>query len=75
MIALTRINQAIFYLNPDLIKFIEENPDTTIELTNGDRMLVREPAETVINRIVAYRVRIIHEARDRGQASNSPSQP
>ena len=58
MIKLTRINQAEFFLNPDHIKLIEENPDTTIQLMNGERLLVSEAAEVVIDRIVDYRVRV-----------------
>ena len=58
MIKLTRINQAEFFLNPDHIKLIEENPDTTIQLMNGERLLVSEAAEVVIERIVDYRVHI-----------------
>lgn len=58
MIKLTRINQTAFFLNPDQIKTIEEKPDTTIELLNGERLLVRETAEIVVERILAYRVRI-----------------
>ena len=58
MIKLTRINQAEFFLNPDHIKLIEENPDTIIQLMNGERLLVSEAAAVVIERIVDYRVRI-----------------
>ncbi len=61
MIKLTRINQAEFFLNPDHIKTIEERPDTTIELMNGERLLVREDAETVVERIVVYRGRIARQ--------------
>lgn len=61
MIHLTRINQKHFFLNPDLIKIIEENPDTTIELVNGERLLVLEHAETVIERIIAYRARVARQ--------------
>ncbi|WP_051553692.1 flagellar FlbD family protein [Desulfobulbus elongatus] len=63
MIKLTRLNNSAFYLNPDLIKSIEETPDTIIELINADHILVREKAEDVIDRIVAYRVRIIRLSR------------
>lgn len=66
MIKLTRINQAEFFLNPDHIKTIEEKPDTTIELMNGERLLVREEAEIVVERIVAYRVRIARRIADPG---------
>jgi len=60
MIKLTRLNNSTVYINPDLIKSIEETPDTIISLANGDHYLVREKAEEVIDKIVAYRVRIIH---------------
>jgi flagellar protein FlbD len=63
MIPLTRLNGSPLYLNPDLMKSIEENPDTTIELLNGDRILVRETAEEIVDRIVAYRVRIVQQSQ------------
>jgi flagellar protein FlbD len=63
MIKLTRLNNSEFYLNPDLIKNIEETPDTIIELINTDHLLVREKAEVIISKIVAYRVRIIQQSR------------
>lgn len=59
MIKLTRLNKSEFYLNPDLIKSIEETPDTIIKLINDDHFLVREKAEVVIDKIVAFRVKIL----------------
>jgi len=63
MIKLTRLNNSEFYLNPDLIKSIEETPDTIIELINDDHILVREKAEEIVDRIVAYRIRIVRQSR------------
>jgi flagellar protein FlbD len=63
MIKLTRLNQMEFYLNPDLIKSIEEKPDTTIKLVNDDNILVCEKAVEVVDRIVAFRVRVLRESR------------
>ncbi len=63
MIKLTRLNHSELYLNPDLIKTLEETPDTIITLLNDDHYLVRERAEEVIDKIVAYRVRILHQSR------------
>ena len=63
MIKLTRFNQSEFYLNPDLVKTIEETPDTVITLINDDHYLVREKAKEVIERIVAYRVRILQQSQ------------
>lgn len=59
MIKLTRLNHSEFYLNPDLIKAIEQTPDTIITLVNDDHILVREQTEEIIDRIVDFRVRII----------------
>lgn len=63
MIKLTRLNASPVYLNPDLIKTIEEHPDTTIELLNGDRILVREKGAEIVDKIVEYRVRIVRQSR------------
>jgi len=63
MIKLTRLNNSTIYLNPDLIKSIEETPDTIISLVNDDHYLVREKTEEIIDKIVSYRVRIIHQSR------------
>ena len=50
MILLTRLNQASFYLNPDLIEHLEATPDTVITMTTGHRYVVREGAEEVVER-------------------------
>jgi|GEM_PF-1083497 len=63
MIKLTRLNKSEFYLNPDLIKSIEETPDTIIKLINDDHFLVQEKAEVVIDKIVAFRVKILQLSR------------
>ena len=63
MIKLTRLNHSEFYLNPDLIKAIEQTPDTIITLVNDDHILVREQTEEIIDRIVDFRVRILRLAR------------
>ena len=55
MIQLTRLNGNPIALNSDLIKFVENAPDTVITLINGEKVIVRETSEDVINRIVAFR--------------------
>ena len=41
-------------LNADLIKIIEQKPDTIITLVNGDHIVVREPMRDVIERVIEY---------------------
>ena len=55
MIQLTRLNNSPLVVNSDLIKFVEQSPDTVITLVNGEKILVRERADEVINRIVEFR--------------------
>jgi flagellar protein FlbD len=55
MIQLTRLNNSPLIVNSDLIKFVERSPDTVITLINGEKILVREAAEKVLERIVRFR--------------------
>jgi flagellar protein FlbD len=58
MIWLTRLNKVPLVLNSDMIEHIEVTPDTVITLTNGQICRVRESAQEVVSRIVAFRRRI-----------------
>jgi flagellar protein FlbD len=58
MIRVTRINNQSILLNSDLIEQIETVPDTTIALTTGQRLFVRETADEILSRIVEFRRRI-----------------
>lgn len=55
MIRLTRLNNRPLVVNSDLIKFIENAPDTVITLVSGEKIVVLETAQEVIDRIVEYR--------------------
>jgi flagellar protein FlbD len=55
MIQLTRLNNHPLVVNSDLIKFVEQAPDTVITLVNGDKIVVRESAEDVLGRVVQFR--------------------
>jgi len=55
VIHLTRLNSQELAVNSDLIKFIERAPDTVVTLTTGEKIIVRESTEQVIERIIAFR--------------------
>jgi flagellar protein FlbD len=55
MIQLTRLNNHPLVVNSDLIKFVEQAPDTVITLMNGDKIVVRESAQDVLERVVQFR--------------------
>jgi flagellar protein FlbD len=58
MIRLTRINETAFYVNGELIAFIDVTPDTVLTLTTGEKVRVRERAEEVVERVVEYKRRL-----------------
>ena len=55
MITLTKLNGTKFVLNCDLIETIQENPDTTIRLSNGNVYIVKEPSDMVVSLTSDYR--------------------
>lgn len=54
MITLTRLNGKRFVLNAELIRTVEQNPDTVITLQAGDHVIVRESLEEIVERAVEY---------------------
>jgi uncharacterized protein YlzI (FlbEa/FlbD family) len=55
MIQLTRLNNHPLAVNSDLIKFVEQAPDTVITLVNGEKIVVREGAQEVLERVIQFR--------------------
>ncbi|MGC9158406.1 MAG: flagellar FlbD family protein [Terracidiphilus sp.] len=59
MIELTRLNGTPMVLNSDLIKTAEASPDTMLTLINGEKLIVREECAEVMERVIAYRARLL----------------
>jgi flagellar protein FlbD len=59
MIQLTRLNNHPLMVNSDLIKFVEQAPDTVLTLVNGEKIVVLESSEQVLQRIVEFRRTIL----------------
>ena len=58
MLEVTRLNGEKIVINSDLIEYIDANPDTTINLTNGNRFVVKENLDEVVKRVVNYKKEI-----------------
>lgn len=54
MIKLSRLDGEPFVLNADLIRYVECRPDTFITLTTGERLVVAESMDEVVDRAVRY---------------------
>lgn len=62
MIELTRLNGNKFRVNPDLIKYFEATPDTTMTLVTGEKLLVMESCEEVAERAAEHRAEVLRSA-------------
>jgi len=54
MIKLTQLGGEPFVLNADLIRYVESRPDTYITLVSGDRIVVKETMDEVVERSLKY---------------------
>lgn len=55
MIKVTRFNHTELIVNAEMIEFVEHTPDTVITMITGRKVLVLEPADEVVARVIAYR--------------------
>jgi flagellar protein FlbD len=55
LIRLTHFNGQKYYLNADIIISVESTPDTVITMMNDQKVLVKEKADEVVKKIVAYK--------------------
>ena len=55
MIWLHRLNRVPFVLNAEMIVHMEVTPDTVIFLTDGQKIVVSEAAEEVVDLVRQYR--------------------
>ena len=58
MIWVTRLNGEKFVINSDHIEIVEANPDTVITLTNGDKYIVKESVDEIIEKVIEFRRKI-----------------
>lgn len=54
MIVLTRLNGARFVVNAEMIRTVEQRPDTTIVLANGETLIVKETMDDVVTKAIEY---------------------
>ncbi len=58
MIRVTHLNGKPFIMNAELVKYVEEMPDTVVTMRDGERIVVRESAQEVVARAVDYGMKV-----------------
>ncbi len=59
MIAVTKLNDHSMMINAELIEILESNPDTTITMTTGRKIIVKETVEELVQKVVQYKQKIV----------------
>lgn len=76
MIRLTRINHVSMLLNSDLIEHAEATPDTVISLSDGQKFVVLESLDEVVDLVVEFRRtindRFCRQQMDRRRREDEP---
>jgi len=57
MIKLTRLDGETFVLNAELIRYVESRPDTFVTLSSGERLVVSESMDRVVDLALEYQQR------------------
>jgi flagellar protein FlbD len=55
MIELLKLNGMVVFVNPDLIRFVEQSPDTLLVFGDGKTLLVKNKPQEVLDKIIEYR--------------------
>ena len=63
MIKLKKLNGFEIIVNAELIESVEATPDTVINLSTGNRFIVRDSVDEVVARVVEYKKRVYSERR------------
>lgn len=62
MILVTRLNGAVFALNPDLVERADCTPDTVVTLVDGTKYVIAESVPEFIDSVRHYRASLIAQA-------------
>ena len=59
MIKVNRLNGKEFVVNCELIMYMEETPDTVITLTTGQKIVVADKIDDIIDKVIEYKAKIL----------------
>lgn len=58
MIEVMRLDGKIYWVNPHMIESMESNPDLTLTMLSGKKLVLKNSPSEVIEKIIAYRQKI-----------------
>jgi flagellar protein FlbD len=64
MIDVMRLDGKKFWVNPHMIESMEVHPDLTLTMLSGNKIIVKNSPEEVIQKIIEYRKKIGSDAQE-----------
>ena len=58
MLKLTKLDKRLVAINPMMVAWLEETPDTVLVMVGGQRIIVREKPDEVIEAFVRFHERV-----------------
>lgn len=65
VIAVTRLDGTRMIINSDQIAWIECNPDTVLALMSGEKLIVSESPEALVDRVIEFKRAVADRVRVR----------
>ncbi len=53
-----RLDGKTYWINPHQIERIEKNPDVTLVMLSGQKLVIKDSPEQIIQKIITYRKQI-----------------
>lgn len=63
MIKLHKLNGAEIVVNAELIESVEATPDTVLNLATGNRFLVKDSVQEVVDKVVEYKKKVYSDKK------------
>ena len=64
MIEVNRLDGKVYWVNPHMIESMEQNPDLTLTMLSGKKIVVKDTPDELIHKIISYRRKIGIEAQE-----------
>ncbi len=58
MIEVMRLDGKVYWVNPHMIESMETNPDLTLTMLSGKKIIVKNSPSEIIKKIIEYRKKI-----------------
>lgn len=58
MIEVMRLDGTMYWINPHQIEYMELNPDLTLMMLSGKKLVLKNSVEEVLEKIIIYRKKI-----------------